>query len=87
MAKVIKPILKLIKKDAKFEWSDEGRKAFKVIKDAIAKSPVLVSPNYAKEFQFFSFASKETIARVLLQRNDEKQEQPIAFMSKALQNS
>ena len=49
--------------------------------------PVLVSPNYAKDFQIFSFASEETIAGVLLQRNDEKQEQPIAFMSKSLQNS
>ena len=48
-AEVIKPILKLLKKDVKFEWSDEGRKAFKVIKDAIAKSPVLDSPNYAKD--------------------------------------
>ena len=87
LVEVIKPILKLLKKDAKFEWSEEGRKAFKTIKEAIAKSLVLVSPNYAKEFRFFSFASEETIDGVLLQRNDEKQEQPIAFMSKSLQNS
>lgn len=87
LVEVIKPILKVLKKDVKFEWSDDGRKAFKAIKEAIVKSLVLVSPNYAKEFQFFSFASEETIAGVLLQRNDEKQEQPIAFMSKTLQNS
>ena len=59
LAEVIKPILKLLKKDAKFEWSDEGRKTFKVIKDAIAKSPVLFSPNYAKELQIFSFSIKK----------------------------
>ena len=56
LAEVIKPILKLLKKDAKFEWTDDGRRAFKAIKEAITKSPVLVSPNYAKDFQLFSFA-------------------------------
>ena len=35
----------------------------------------------------FSFASENTIAGVLLQRNFEGFEQPIAFMSRALQNS
>jgi hypothetical protein len=44
-------------------------------------------PNYAKDFQIFSFASEDTIAGVLFQKNDDGQEQPIAFMSKALQNS
>jgi hypothetical protein len=48
---------------------------------------VLISPNYSKYFQIFSFASEDTIAGVLLQKNEEGQEQPIAFMSKALQNS
>jgi hypothetical protein len=48
---------------------------------------VLISPDYSKDFQIFSFSSEYTIAGVLLQKNDEGQEQPIAFMSKALKNS
>jgi transposase InsO family protein len=84
---MMKPLLKLLKKDVKFEWTDEGRKAFKNIKDSIGRSPVLISLNYSKDFQVFSFASEDTIAGVLLQKNEEGQEQPIAFMSKALQNS
>jgi hypothetical protein len=83
---MMKPLLKLLKKDAKYEWTDEGRNAFKSIKDAIGKSPVLISPNYSKYFQVISFASEDTIAGVLLQKNEEGQEKPIAFMSKALQN-
>ena len=35
----------------------------------------------------FSFSSENTIAGVLLQKNFEGFEQPIAFMSRALQNS
>jgi ribonuclease HI/transposase InsO family protein len=87
LAETLKPLQKLLKKDVKFEWTEEGRRAFKSVKDAIGKSPVLISPNYAKDFQIFSFASEDTIAGVLLQKNDDGQEQPIAFMSKALQNS
>jgi hypothetical protein len=87
LAKTLKPLQRLLKKDVKFEWTEEGRRAFKSIKDAIGKSLVLISPNYAKDFQIFSFASEDTIAGVLLQKNDDNQEQPIAFMSKALQNS
>ena len=56
LVEVIKPILKLLKKDAKFEWTDDGRRAFKTIKEAIAKSPVLISPYYAKDLEIFSFA-------------------------------
>jgi hypothetical protein len=68
---MMKLLLKLLKKDAKFEWTDEGRKAFKSIKDAIGKSLVLISPNYSKYFQIFSFALEDTIAGVLLQKNEE----------------
>ena len=77
----MKPLQKLLKKDAKFEWTDEGKDAFKSIKDAISKSPILISLDYSKEFQIFSFASEDTISGVLLQKNKKGQEQPIAFMS------
>ena len=60
----MKPLLKLLKKDAKYEWSKEGKIAFKTIKDAIGKSPVLISLDYSKDFQIFSFAFEDTIARV-----------------------
>jgi len=75
----MKPILKVLKKDVKFEWTDEGRKAFKSIKDSIGRSPVLISRDYSKDFQVFSFALEDTIAGVLLQKN-EGLEQPIAFI-------
>ena len=68
-------------------WTIEGRKTFDSIKNAITRSPVLVSLDYAKDFMIFSFASEDTIAGVLLQKNIEGFEQPIAFMSRALQNS
>ena len=55
------PLQKLLKKDAKFELMDEGKDAFRSIKDAISRAPILIGPDYSKEFQIFSFASKDTI--------------------------
>jgi hypothetical protein len=70
-----------------FKWNDESREAFKKIKEAISSTPVLVSLDYNQDFQIFSFASEDTIAGVLLQKNEKNMEQPIAFMSKALRDS
>ena len=43
--------------------------------------------NYSKDFYIFSFASEDTMASVLLQKNDQGQEQPLAYMSKILRDS
>lgn len=83
-AEIAKPIQSLLKKDVKFVWQEEGKRAFQEIKSTIAKAPVLVSPDYSKDFMIFYFASEDTIAGVLLQKNREGHEQPIAFMSRAL---
>ena len=48
---------------------------------------VLVSPDFTKEFLTFSFASEDTLALVLLQKNKDGLEQPIAFFSKTLRDS
>ena len=45
---------------------------------------MLAIPNFTKYFSVFSYASEYTIAAVLLQKNDENLEQPIAFFSKML---
>ena len=44
---------------------------------------MLVSPKFDRDFILFSFASEHTIVVVLLQKNDQGYEQPIAFFSKA----
>jgi hypothetical protein len=55
------------------------------IKQALCQALVLINPDYGKEFQLFSFAFDFTMAAVLLQKNQEGNEQPIAFMSKTFQ--
>ena len=66
---------------------NEGRESFKCIKDGIPRSIVLIILDYSKDFQIFSFSLEDTIVGVLLQKNSEAQEKPMAFMSRPLQHS
>lgn len=47
----------------------------------------MISPKFDRVFIIISFASKYTIAAVILQKNDQGYEQPIAFFSKALRDA
>jgi hypothetical protein len=47
----------------------------------------LENSDYTKEFLIFSFASEHTIAAVLLQKNDEGFERPIACFSRSLRDA
>ena len=53
----------------------------------LTEAPVLVSLDFTREFLTFSFASEDTLAVVLLQKNKDGLEQPIAFFSKTLKDS
>ena len=64
----------------------EAKKAFKNIKQAISEAPILISPYFEKDFLVFLYASEHTIVAVLLQKNDRREEQPIAFFNKILRD-
>eukprot|EP00253_Pinus_taeda_P010492 PITA_10492 len=73
--------------DAKVKWTIEAKQAFEEIKIALTKTLVLTSPRFDRDFIIFSFASKNTIAAVLLQKDDLGCEKPIAFFSRALRDA
>ena len=77
----------MLKKGSDIKWSLEAKKSFEEIKDALTKAYVLISPNFEKDFQIYFFASKHTLVGVLLQKNEEGYEQPIAFFSKTLRDA
>jgi hypothetical protein len=77
----------MLKKDNGVKWTIEAKESFERVKKAIGEAPVLASPDYTKEFLIFSSPFKHTIAVVLLQKNEEGFEQPIAFFSKILKDS
>ena len=68
------------------KWTAESRNYFNQIKRVLTKAPMLISPDYSKEFLIFFFTSTNTLAVVLLERNLEGLEQPISFFSRALRD-
>ena len=86
-AETIKQIIAMLKKDQEVKWTTEEKNSFEKIKMALTEAPVLVSLDFTKEFITFSFASEDTLAVVILQKNKDGLEQPIAFFSKTLRDS
>ena len=68
-AEILMNITNMLKKGHEIKWNTDAKESFWEIKKAISEAPVLVSPNFAKEFSVFSYASEHTIAAVLLQKN------------------
>jgi hypothetical protein len=83
---IVKLITYMLKKNNKVKWTTEDKASFARIKKVISEALVLASPDYLKDFLIFLFASEHTLATVLLQKNEEGFEQPIAFFSKSLRD-
>jgi hypothetical protein len=77
----------MLRKGNEVKWTNEPKESFTQIKRALTEAPVLISPDYSREFLILSFSSFDTVAAVLLQRNEEGREQPIAFFNKALRDA
>lgn len=82
----MKQITDMLKNDQEIKWTLEARSSFDKIKQAIWQSLVLIIPDYSKYFLIFSFASENTIVAVLLQKNNEEREHPIALFSRSLRD-
>jgi hypothetical protein len=63
-----KDITEMLKKDTEIKWGEKARNSFKTIKLAMTEVPILVSPNFSKEFLTFSFASEETSCRAFAEK-------------------
>eukprot|EP00253_Pinus_taeda_P015248 PITA_15248 len=87
LAELSRLLNNILKKDAKVKWTVEANQDFEGIKFALTQTPVLTNPQFDREFIIFSFASQHTIAAVLLQKDDQGNEKPIAFFSKALRDA
>jgi hypothetical protein len=81
----IKPLQKMICKDVEFKWDDERKDAFSNIKTTISQPPVLQSSDFNRDFFLYTFASDQSLAAVLTQKDDDNNEAPVSFMSTNLQ--
>jgi len=86
-SELVKHITSMVKKGSEIKWTDVVRKSFEAIKRAIMEAPTLISSDYNKEFHIFSFASYDTLAAILLYKDDEGTENLVAFCSEILRDA
>lgn len=78
------PLTDLLKKGTRFKWSEECRRAFNEIKQALSTEPVLMAPEFEKPFHLAVDASNEGIEAVLMQEDNEGMLHPVSYYSKKL---
>jgi hypothetical protein len=74
---------KLLKKDAKYEWTNEQEQAFRDLKSKVISPPILRYPDDSRRFILTTDASNEGLGAVLSQGAIEKG-LPIALASRSL---
>ena len=82
-AEIAEPIIKLTRKNAKFEWTNECQDAFDRLKSSLTTAPVLVFPDYDQPFLLTTDASGLALGAVLSQGTINK-DRPIAYYSRTL---
>jgi len=81
-SEVVRPLTDLLKKDTRFKWSDECEQAFCTIKKMLSSRPVLVMPQFDKQFKLMVDASDTGSGAVLMQEQSNGVEHPVAYYSK-----
>ena len=79
-------LLRLLLKDAKFEWKEEQDQAFVRLKECLLKPPILRYPDFEKTFFLATDASNTGLGAALLQEVDGKL-MPISYASRTLNSA
>ena len=75
---------KKLKKDVKFEWTQECQESLDILKEKMVTAPILVFPDWSKEFHVHVDASSIALGVVLAQSGEGNIDHPIAFASRKL---
>jgi hypothetical protein len=78
-SRIAKPITELLKKEAKFVWSQKCEDAFHALRQHLTTAPVLAQPDSSKPFDVYCDASGTGLGCILMQDN-----RVIAYASRAL---
>ena len=84
---VAKPLYQLIERSKPFYWTTECDQAFKRLREYLTAPPVLIFPDFSKEFLLDTDASDQGIGAVLSQIQSDGQERVVAYASRLLSKS
>ena len=80
---IAEPLTNLHSKRTKFIWSNDCQKEFDILKAILKNEPVLLAPNFAKEFKLAIDASDTGAESVLMQEDDGNcVDHPVSYFSK-----
>jgi hypothetical protein len=71
-AKITKGFMHLLKKGVTFVWDEQAQFSFDTLKKALMLTPLLIPPNYGREFFLYLPDSQSTTGMVLVQEDDVK---------------
>ncbi|CAB0037515.1 unnamed protein product [Trichogramma brassicae] len=82
-AEIKVPLARLLRKDTPFVWGSDQEQAFATLKQSLSEAPVLVRPDFDKEFAIQTDASDYAIGAVLTQEREDG-EHPVYYISRVL---
>ena len=83
-AKIALPLIRLTRKDIKFEWTQECQKAFDHLKQQLISEPILKFPDFTQHFVLYTDALDFGLGAVLAQRSHNGKETVIGYASRTL---
>ena len=83
-ADIVEPLIKLTRKNVRFDWDEKFDLAFDKIVTLLTTAPILAFSDFNKEFHVTTDASDFGLGAVLSQFNDEGEEKPIYYASRTL---
>jgi hypothetical protein len=79
------PLTQLLKKSGLPPvWTPSCTKAFHILKQKLVSAPILVPPNWDKDFDVYVDASNVAIGSILSQKDDSQHDHPIYFADRQL---
>ncbi|XP_072054271.1 uncharacterized protein [Arachis hypogaea] len=81
------PFFKLMKKGTPFKWETECEEAFQHFKKVLTEPPILAKPQTGETLYLYLSITEEIIAAALIRENEKKEQKPIYFISKVLQDT
>ena len=69
-SKISRPLCRLLEKDAKFDFDESCKTTFDEIKSRLVTTPIMVTPDWNKEFEIMCDASDYAMRAVLGQRTE-----------------
>jgi hypothetical protein len=78
---------KLLNKDNTFQWNEDSQRGLDTLKEKMVTTPILVFPDWEKEFHLHVDASAIALGAIMAQPGAGELDHPIAFARRKLSES